>query len=67
MGERQIFKLYRSGMEKIVDTIVMLLLVLFQGDFFKKSFFWNSNTLWAGIHFAAHSKYRILFLGGTAD
>lgn len=35
MGEGQIFKLYRSGMEKIEkDTIVMLLLMLFQDDFF---------------------------------
>lgn len=35
MGEGLIFELYRSGMEKIeANTIVILLLVLFQGDFF---------------------------------
>lgn len=35
MGEVQISKLYRNEMEKIeVGTIVMLLLVLFQGDLF---------------------------------
>ena len=30
----------------------------------KKSFFWNSNTLWAVIQFAAHSKYHIIFFSG---
>lgn len=36
-----------------LETIMMYLLALFQDDFFFKSFFWNSITLWASIQFAA--------------